>query len=79
MIGHIRLNVTNIDNFCKNANTFKSDINIGEGNRLIDAKSLLGLVTLDFSEDVKLEIITDDENEKRRFKDLLRIYGGKVD
>lgn len=53
MFGYIKLNITDIDSFCRDVNTFKADINAGEGNRLIDPKSLLSIMTLNLLE--KLE------------------------
>lgn len=76
MVGYIVLKVTDIDHFCRDVNTFKADINAGEGNRVIDAKSLLSITTLDLSKQVRVEIITDDEYELDKFEDLLRRYGG---
>lgn len=74
MFGYIRLNITDIDSFCKDVNTFKADINAGEGNRIIDPKSLLSIMTLDLLKKIKIEIITDDEYEINRFKELLEKY-----
>lgn len=76
MVGYVVLKVTDIDHFCRDVNTFKSDINAGEGNRVIDAKSLLSITTLNLSKKVRVEIITDDKFELYKFKDLLRRYGG---
>lgn len=74
MSGYIKLNITDVDNFCKDVNTFKADINAGEGNRIIDPKSLLSIMTLDLLKKIKLEIITEDDYEIGRFKELLEKY-----
>ncbi len=82
MSGYVKLSITEVDNFCRDVNTFKADINAGEGNRLIDPKSLrlidpkslLSIMTLDLLKDIKVEIITDDEYEIGRFKELLEKY-----
>lgn len=74
MSGYVKLSITEVDNFCRDVNTFKADINAGDGNRLIDPKSLLSIMTLDLLKDIKVEIITDDEYEIGRFKELLEKY-----
>lgn len=74
MSGYVKLSITEVDNFCRDVNTFKADINAGEGNRLIDPKSLLSIMTLDLLKDIKVEIITDDEYEIGRSKELLEKY-----
>lgn len=77
MFGYVKLNITDIDKFCRDVNTFKSDINAGEGNRVIDPKSMLSITTLDLSRKIKLIIITDDEYELKRFEELLNKYKGE--
>lgn len=77
MIGYVKLNITDIDRFCRDVNTFKADINAGEGNRIIDPKSLLSIMTLDLFQRVKVEIITDDKYEIERFEELLEKYKGE--
>ena len=77
MVGYVNLKISDIDFFCRDVNTFKSDVNAGEGHRVIDAKSLLSLLTLDLSKPVKIEVITEDKYEIDAFKDLLRRYKGE--
>ena len=74
MSEYVKLKISDVDRFCRDINYLKSDINAGEGNRLIDAKSLLSLMVLDFSKDIKVEIITDDKYEIERFKEILDKY-----
>lgn len=75
MVEHVRLKVSDVDNFCRNMNTLiHSDINIGEKNHIFDGKSLLALTTLDFTKDICVEIITDNEYELERFKEILKLY-----
>lgn len=77
MIGYVKLKISDIDRFCRDVNYLRSDVNAGEGNRMIDAKSLLSLMVLDLSNDIKVEIITDDEYEIERFKEILERYKGE--
>lgn len=75
MIKYMKLKISDIDNFCKNMNTLEhSDINIGEGNVILDAKSLLSLTTLDFTKDIRVEIITNDKRELKLFEEILERY-----
>jgi phosphotransferase system HPr-like phosphotransfer protein len=74
LIGYVRLKMSDVDFFCRDINTFQSDINAGEGNRVVDPKSLLSIMTLDLSKPVKLEIFTDDDYEKERFREVLNKY-----
>lgn len=77
MTGYVKLNIIDVDRFCRDVNTFKADINAGEGNRVIDPKSLLSIMTLNLLERIKVEIITDDDYEIDRFKELLEKYKGE--
>lgn len=53
-------------NFSKFAeeNLVNSDINITHGNICVDAKSIIGVVSLDISKEYNIEIISQDEQEK---------------
>lgn len=77
MFGYVKLNITDIDRFCRDVNTFKADINAGEGSRIIDPKSILSIMTLNLLKKIRIEIITDDEYEIGRFKELLNKYKGE--
>lgn len=77
MFGYVKLNIADVDRFCRDVNTFKADINAGEGNRVIDPKSILSIMTLDLLKKIRVEIITDDEYEIERFKELLNKYKGE--
>ena len=74
MFDYIRLKMVDVDFFCRDVNTFKADINIGEGNRILDAKSLLSLINLDFNKPIKVEILSDDNYELGRFEELVKRY-----
>lgn len=78
MIKYVKLKISDIDNFCRNMNTLEhSDINVGEGNVILDAKSLLSLITLDFTKDIRVEIITNNERELKLFEEILERYKGE--
>ena len=66
----IKINLNKIEDVMKFytlVNTFPSDIDVVSGNTVIDAKSLLGLYSLDLSKDINVRIISDSAEEKRRF------------
>lgn len=53
--------------FLRIARTFASDIDVITDRTCIDAKSVLGLYSIDLSQDIHVRIITDDVDEYRRF------------
>ena len=66
----IKINLNKIEDVMKFytlVNTFPSDIDVVSGSTVIDAKSLLGLYSLDLSKDISIRIISDNVEEKRRF------------
>lgn len=46
---------------------FEEEIYIKQGKQTINAKSLLGMYSLDWSKPVTVEIVTDNENVKDNF------------
>ena len=44
-----------------------SDINISRGTICVDAKSIMGVASLDLSKEYTVEIITNNEDEKEKF------------
>ena len=79
MTGHINLTIKDIDHFCRMANTIDADVNIGSGNRIFDAKSLISLLNLDMNVSNKIVLLSDNEEDIKKFKELLRIYGGTIE
>lgn len=55
--------VDKIKSFCEVTNQFDIDVDIVAGHYMIDAKSILGVLSLDLSEPIKFKIHTmmDDE------------------
>lgn len=54
--------------------TFASDINVYSRSYVIDAKSLLGLFSLDLSKPVEIEILSDDKYEIEEFEKAVEKY-----
>ena len=51
-----------------------SDINISSGTICLDAKSIVGISSLDLSKEYNVEIITHDEDEKEKFYSYFEQY-----
>lgn len=60
--------------FVRDAESFESDIDIISGRFIIDAKSILGVFSLDISKPVNVRILSDDELEIKRFNELMHKY-----
>ena len=64
----IRLhNADTIKKFVNVARNFVSDINIMTDHNCLDAKSIMGVYTLNLSDDTYVEIISDNISEIRMF------------
>ena len=73
----IKINLNKIEDVMKFytlVNTFSSDIDVVSGSTVIDAKSLLGLYSLDLSKDINVRIISDNVEEKRRFDSEMEAF-----
>lgn len=60
--------------FTNEANKFNSDIDILRGRYVIDAKSTLGIYTIDLSKPVTIKIISDDRAEIARFNEHMEQF-----
>lgn len=78
MIGLLSLRITETDSFCNNINTLKSTVLAIEKDREVYIKSLISLLTLDLSKEITVEIISCDEKELKRFREIIELYGGKI-
>ena len=63
-----------IKNFSSEVGKFESDIDLVKGRYIIDAKSTIGIFTLDLSSPVDVVIHSDDEDEIRRFNEVMEKY-----
>ena len=81
MIALLKLNVTDTDSFSSKINTLKSTVIAVEMDREVYIKSLISLITLftfDYTRELTLKIISDDDYELKRFKEIIEQYGGKI-
>lgn len=53
---------------------FESDINVMRGKVIYDAKSIIAVLSLDPSSSVFVEIISDNEDEIRRFNEVMEEF-----
>lgn len=53
---------------------FESDINIIKGRIKYDAKSIMGVLAIDTSSGVMVEILSDDEEEIKRFVEAMEEF-----
>lgn len=66
----IKLNTFDkIKAFAQKVIKFESDINICKGSIVYDAKSIMGVMALDTSEYVEVEILSKDSDEIKKFKE----------
>ena len=67
----IKIRLNNIDivkRFVKVTSSYKSDIDVIADRAVIDGKSILGLFSLDLTQEMYVKIVTDDINERRKFE-----------
>ena len=63
----IKLKYEDLKEFIRITSSFESDIDIVKGRYVIDAKSLMGILSLDFSKGVDIVIHSVEKNEVTRF------------
>lgn len=74
----IKLNrVEDITKFNKIVCSFESDIDVKRGRYVLDAKSLMGVYTLDLSRPITVSIISSDREEIEKFESEMEQF--KVD
>lgn len=64
----------NVKSFHETVCKFDSDIDAYSGRYIVDAKSILGLYTLDLSKNIDIKIHTEDEGTVRKFKNAIIEY-----
>ena len=63
-----------IKNFSSEVVKFESDIDLIKGRYIIDAKSTIGIFTLDLSSPVDVVIHSDNDEEIRRFNEVMEEF-----
>lgn len=73
----VNVNLNHIDkvkNFVNTVVQFDCDVDLGSGRYCIDAKSIMGIFSLDLSKDIPCTIHTTDENLQALYKERLADY-----
>lgn len=65
--------------FVRKAGSFKSKINLKKGNRVIDAKSIISLLSLGVGQGDEVTLITEGEDEYTAMQELLKLLEGLDD
>ena len=63
-----------IKKFSSDVVKFESDIDLVKGRYIIDAKSTIGIFTLDLSSPVDVVIHSDNHEEIRRFNEVMEAF-----
>ena len=70
----IKLKYEDLKEFIKITSSFESDIDIVKGRYVIDAKSLMGILSLDFSKDISIVIHSENEDEIAKFNETMKKF-----
>ena len=74
MINKFKINLNTVDKvkeFCTIASKIEADLDIIVGRYIIDAKSIMGIFSVDISKDLILRIASDDIDECNKIKEKL--------
>lgn len=71
----IKINsIEDIKKFQDEITKFETDIDITRGRYIIDAKSMLGILTIDLSKPIDVVLHSDDEVEINNFKEIMKQF-----
>ncbi len=63
-----------VKKFTNVVNKFNSDVDIIRDRYVIDAKSIIGIFTIDLTKPVKVRIVSDDKAEITRFNEQMEEF-----
>ncbi len=66
--------MSRITDFVRCTSKIDSDVLISSGHRSVDGKSIVGILTLDLSQELIVKVIDRDNHDTVRLKRLLRDY-----
>lgn len=66
--------ITKLNGFINVVTTFESDVDAIRGHYVIDAKSILGMMSLDLSKPLEIALNSNDEAEIARFIEVMKKY-----
>lgn len=67
-------NASEAHDFINKTSSFSAGIDLSKGSYVIDAKSLIALFTMDFSEPFVVDFYSDDADEIAKFKEAMGSY-----
>lgn len=67
-------NMEEIESFVDTCKDFRQRVELKQGRYIVDAKSILGVLSLRISEPMVVEIITIDKNIKNMFESAMRRF-----
>lgn len=70
----IKLKYNDLKEFVKVTESFESDIDIVKDRYIIDAKSIMGILSLDFSKDISVVIHSNNEDEIAKFLETMKRF-----
>lgn len=70
----IKLEYGELKTFVNIVTGFESDIDIVKGRYTVDAKSIMGILSLDFSKDIEVRLHSENEEEIARFKKMMEVF-----
>lgn len=74
----IKLNIiTDLYEFVKKASTYAEDISVKQNGQVINGKSILGLLSLNLTKTVEVEIVTDKAEVKEEFYSSMGKYANE--
>lgn len=72
---YVKINeIDKLKSFVKDAESFMSDIDVSTGQYVVNAKSIMGMFSLDLSKDILVKIYSDDKKEITRFNTVMAKY-----
>lgn len=67
-------NIEILKNFISDISKFESNIDAVRGRYVIDAKSIMGMFSIDLSQSVDILIYSDNERELEKFEEVMKKY-----
>ena len=72
---HVRINsIDRVKNLVKDAESFNCDIDAISGKYTLNAKSIMGIFSIDLTKPILLRIISEDRQEILRFYEVMSKY-----
>lgn len=63
--------IEDVKRFVQECTKFECDIDVGQKRQIVDAKSILGVLSLNLSEPITVVLYSDDETNIQHFNELI--------